>query len=224
MPGFDNKLYSTKTPAWPFAPVEYSQQYQDQFSNVMRLYCQTVDNFTSVLMDERGGRFISNPYGSFISTTTQTAAAINTAYPITLSATSGLAENGIYVGSNTASVFPSSRIYALEFGLYNLQFSLQLKNTNTQEQDVNIWLRKNGVNPGVANSNTFVSVVNKHGGIDGHSVAAWNFFVDYTATNDYYELMWSTNSTLVSIPASAAASPAPATPSVILTMQFVSAL
>jgi hypothetical protein len=35
---------TTKSPAIPFAPVEYSQQYLDQVLNILRLYFQTLDN------------------------------------------------------------------------------------------------------------------------------------------------------------------------------------
>jgi hypothetical protein len=35
---------TTKSPALPFAPVEYNQQYMDQVLNILRLYFQTLDN------------------------------------------------------------------------------------------------------------------------------------------------------------------------------------
>ena len=35
---------TTKAPNLPIAPVEYSQQYQDQFNNVLRLYFSQLDN------------------------------------------------------------------------------------------------------------------------------------------------------------------------------------
>ena len=35
---------TTKAPNLPIAPVEYSQQYQDQFNNVLRLYFTQLDN------------------------------------------------------------------------------------------------------------------------------------------------------------------------------------
>lgn len=34
----------TKAPALPLAPVEYSQQYQDQLNNILRQYFAQVDN------------------------------------------------------------------------------------------------------------------------------------------------------------------------------------
>ena len=35
---------TTKSPNLPIAPVEYSQQYQDQLTNVLRLYFAQLDN------------------------------------------------------------------------------------------------------------------------------------------------------------------------------------
>lgn len=35
---------TTKSPNLPIAPVEYSQQYQDQLNNVLRLYFSQLDN------------------------------------------------------------------------------------------------------------------------------------------------------------------------------------
>ena len=214
------KLDATSAPALPFAPVQYDRQYQDALTNILRQYFNQNDNLNGSLLDTAGGKFVSNPYGSFLSTTTQTAAAANTAYPITLSAVDGVASNAVYIGSATANSFPSSRIYAANLGVYNLQFSLQLENSDSTDRDVNIWLRKNGVNE--ANSNTLLAVPSRHGSVNGHGVAAWNFLLEYATAGDYFELCWSAENTLVSMPTYAAATPAPATPSVILTMQFVS--
>lgn len=215
------KLFPTRTPALPFAPVQYDQHYQDQLLRILTQYLTQNDNVNNELLSVAGGKYLSLPYGSFISTTSQTAAVINTAYPITLSGLDGSGVNNeIYIGSGTANTFPDSKIYAPNLGVYNMQFSLQLQNTDTQAHDVNIWLRYNGTN--VADSNTLLTVPSSHGGVSGHLVAAWNFFLLYDASGDYFELCWSTNNTAVSIPAYTASAPAPATPSVIMTVNFVS--
>lgn len=142
-------------------------------------------------------------YGVFYDTTTQTAAAINTAYPITLNTTDF--QLGVTIGS------PTSRVYVDHAGIYNFQFSAQLNKASAAKADVNIWYRKNGVD--VANSATKVSLQ----GSSAAAVAAWNFVVQMAA-NDYFELVWSTTDTGCQIVASAASSPVPAIPSVILTV------
>ena len=142
-------------------------------------------------------------YGTFYDTTTQTAAAINTAYGMTFNSTN--LSNGVYIGS------PTSRVYVAKDGVYNLQFSAQMDNTSGGSHLIFIWLRINGVN--VANSAGQVRLK----GTDGELVSSWNY-VEQLRAGDYFELMWSVNDTAVQITASAAVAPAPAIPSVILTV------
>lgn len=154
----------------------------------------------------------STPYGAFQDSTDQTAAAANTAYAAKFNTTDF---------SNGVSIVSSSRITVKSYGIYNIQFSFQFANSDTQIQDVDIWFSKNGTN--IANSNSRFSIPNSHGGVDGHLVAAMNFWVEMAA-NDYTEIMWSTSSTNVSIQQiPAQTSPTrPATPSTIATVNFES--
>lgn len=142
-------------------------------------------------------------YGSFYDTTTQNAAAINTAYAITFNTTD--LSKGVYIGS------PTSRIYVDRPGIFNFQFSAQLDKTSSNAKSVWIWARINGTN--VANSATEVTLQ----GNSAAAVAAWNF-VYQMAAGDYFELMWSTDDTGCQIAAAAAAGPYPAIPSVIMTV------
>jgi hypothetical protein len=117
-----------------------------------------------------------------------------------------------------------SRITVADAGIWNLQFSIQLKNTTNDGQDVDIWFRKNGTN--IANSNSrFHLVARKGTGDPSHIIAALNFFVSMNS-NDYIEIMWRTENTGVSIEAfGTSTSPTrPAVPSAIVTMSFVSNL
>lgn len=152
------------------------------------------------------------PHGSFYDTTTQSIVSTTTAYPITLNTT---------VLSKGVSVASSSRITVAAKGVYNLQFSCQLANSDVQSQDAEIWLAKNGSN--VTESSTIIDVPQSHGGGDGHAVAAWNSFIALNR-NDYVELLWCATSTLVSMPHRAAAvTPTrPSVPSVIVTRNLVS--
>ena len=145
-------------------------------------------------------------YAQYQDVLTQTIAVINTGYPIKFR-TLDL--------SNGVSVVSDSRITFANTGIYNLQFSVQLENSDTQEHDVTIWLRKNGVDfPG---SSGFVAVVSKHGGINGHVLPSWNYLLDVVG-GDYYELVWSATSTQVTMPFIPAGSPPPSTASAIFTV------
>lgn len=142
-------------------------------------------------------------YGTFYDTTTQTAAAINTAYGMTFNTTD--LSIGVYVGS------PTSRIYVDRTSIYNIQFSAQLDNTSGGDHSVYIWLSINGTN--VANSASQIQVR----GNNGYTLAAWNF-VQLLKEGDYFELKWSVSSTSVRILAQAASAPVPAIPSILLTV------
>jgi hypothetical protein len=141
--------------------------------------------------------------GAFYDTTTQTAAAINTAYAITLDSTS--LTQGVSIGT------PTSRVYVDRTGSYNIQFSLQLVSTNAASKDVYIWADVNGTS--VPESATKLTL----SGSSNAYVAAWNFVIRMSA-GDYFRLMWSTSNTNVQIARIAASAPVPAIPSVILTV------
>jgi len=146
-------------------------------------------------------------YGSFYDTTTQTPAAINTAYAITFNTTD--VAFGVYRGATTSQIFVTSP------GVYDIQFSAQLDNTSGGSHLIYIWLRVNGVD--VANSASQVRLK----GTDGELVAAWNFAASLKA-GDYFQLMYSASDTAVQILAQAAAAPVPGIPSIILTVQEIS--
>lgn len=90
-------LRPTRAPNQPIAPVEYAQLYQDQFSNALRLYFEQLDNFTGVLMQNSGGRFISFPYLSAYDTSNQYDGSTTIPYAVRLSDTA--LSNGISVTS-----------------------------------------------------------------------------------------------------------------------------
>jgi len=154
----------------------------------------------------------SVPYGAFQDSTTQSAANTTTAYPITFNTTDYT--NGITLSN-------SSRLNVKNAGLYNLQFSIQLKNTTNDSHDVDIWFRKNGTN--IANSNSrFHPPARKSSGDPSHIIAALNFFIDMAA-NDYVEIVWRTADVGVSIEhyGTSTSPTRPAVPSVIATMNLI---
>lgn len=152
------------------------------------------------------------PYGAFQDSTDQTAASTTVAYPMTFNTTDF--SNGVYLSN-------SSRMNVRNAGIYNVQFSVQLQNTDNAQHTVDIWFRKNGTNITASNS-MFTVPARKSASIYGHIIASINYFVEL-ATNDYVEIVWRTESTAVSIEQlPTQINPTrPATPSVIATMQYV---
>jgi hypothetical protein len=152
------------------------------------------------------------PYGSFQDSTDQSAASTTVAYPMTFNTTDF--SNGVYLSN-------SSRLNVRNAGIYNLQFSVQLENTDNVQHDIDIWFRKNGTNITASNSK-FTVPARKSAGVYGHIIGAINYFVELAA-NDYVEIVWRTENTGVTLEQTPAeSSPTrPATPSVIATMQYV---
>ena len=212
-----NRFRPVVQPRLPAAPVEYTAQYQEQYSNVLRLYFNQLEGLLNSLSDETGGRFIRFPYGAFSSNQDQTTTA-NTATLMTLNTTDFA--NGVSISS--------SKITVANAGLYNLQFSVQLESTDVAPQDVYIWLRQGndgGSSSDITGSTGIVGMPARKSAIDPfHAIYGWNYFINMAA-NDYVQIYWSTTSANVSIKYYAASgSPTkPSTQSVVATLSFVSA-
>ena len=215
------KLNGTSQSVLATAPVDYSRQYQDLLNNQLRLYFTQIDNLTASLLNVDGTRYLSAPYGSFADTTDQPIAAANTGTVMTFNTTDFANGVSIVTSGGYASRFTVD--YA---GVYNFQWSGQFQNTDSQDHDATIWVKKNGTD--VIGSSGLVSVPSKHGAIDGHCIAGWNFLFQLQA-NDYIELWWEADNTAVSIQAYPAVTTPPAavrpsTSSLVATMTYVSRL
>jgi hypothetical protein len=142
-------------------------------------------------------------YGSFYDTTTQTAAAINTAYAMTFN-TAGT-NQGVTLGT------PPSRVYADTLATYNIQFSAQVNSTVATDQLLWVWLRKNGTDVTASASQVQTK------GLAFAAVVTRNFLLEMNP-GDYFELMWATDNTGVQLQTFAASGFYPSVPSVALTV------
>jgi hypothetical protein len=217
------RIRPAKSPRLPVASPDYDPNAVNVTNNILRQYFNEVDNNLGALAGPEGGRFLSTPYGSFYDTTTQTALA-NTATLVTINAQDVARDVAIVDGSKVQVTYP---------GIYNLQFSVQVENTDNNADEISLWLRQfnrdgvayfapDGNLPGSAG---IITVPGKHGQIPGGIIAGWNYFLTMQG-GDYMQLMWSTAVTNVSIvyhtPKTGPVRPG--TSSVVLTMSFVSAL
>jgi hypothetical protein len=208
-----NRYRPVVQPRLPAAPNEYTSEFIEQYSNILRLYFNQLDNLTGALLGESGGRFIRFPYGAFSSDQDQTATA-NTATLMTLNTTDF---------ANEVSI-ATSKITVANSGIYNLQFSAQLENSSNAPQDVFIWLKQNGTDI-VGSTGKVGMPARKNPGDPFHSIVGWNYYLSMTA-GQYVEIYWSTTSADVSIQFYAASGTPtkPSTQSVVATLSFVSAL
>lgn len=150
-------------------------------------------------------------YGAFSSSVDQTG-SISNGTAMTFNSTD--IADGVTLASGSRLTVPAT-------GVYDLQFSAQLKNVENSQEDVTVWFRINGVD--VPNSATQITVpARKSASVFGYAVASWNIFLSMTASQ-YVEIIWlPTVATLTVETLPASGSPAyPAIPSVIATVQQV---
>lgn len=140
------------------------------------------------------------------------------AVPLAIALTSTATANGVSIDPLNVS-----RVVFATPAYYNIQFSAQLLNYTTSEDNITMWFRKNGVD--LANSAGIVTVPTKHGSKPGATITSWNIILDVTA-GQYIELFMTSdtgNTVLATYPPSTSPTH-PASPSVILTATFASGL
>jgi hypothetical protein len=208
------RIINPAVPNLPLGTKEYEQRYQDQFTNILRLYFNQLRNSLNELLGGAGGKYIAFPYGAFSSYTSQSTTA-NTATLLTMSNTDF---------SNAVSLQSGSKITVENAGIYNLQFSVQVQNLDNAPQDMYIWLRQNGTDI-VGSTGVLGLPARKNPGDPSHDIKGWNYFL-YMNANDYVQIYWSPTIATFTIPTYAASGTPtkPSTASVVATLSFVSAL
>ena len=203
-----NEIDRVVPPALPLATEQYDRPYMDQNSNVLRLFFNRLTNIVNTLLStDNGGKFLYMPRALFYSTTDQTAAVVNTGYPVEF-------EN-VYIG-NGVSIVSDTRITVSADGVYNFQVTLNTEHTNASTATVWTWINKNGTDVPYGGQVTSVK------GAGAHAIY-WNFSIDLTA-GQYIELYWATDDTSLTLDTQPAASPHPGIPSAIVAVSFVSNL
>lgn len=215
MANVKQQLEVPSIPSLGFAPEGYERRYFAENNGALNGYFRKLISVLGALFGPQGGKFINTPHGAFHDNTDQVAASTTTAYPVMFSNTD--ISNGVTLASG-------SRLTVGVDGIWNVQFSLQIKNVSNDGQDFEIWFRKNGTNIDNSNSRFHISA-RKSTGDPSHIIASLNFFVSLVA-GDYVEIVGKVSSTDVSLEHFAAGtSPTrPATPSAIATLTFVSNL
>ena len=198
------------SPNLPLAPGQYDSRYQEQFNNVLRLYFNQLNKNLLSLFGPDGGQYVDCPNGLFFNTADQTFAATNTAYPIVF--------NNTYL--NNAVQLRSGSTSELEVtipGVYNFQYSGQVKTTSAADKNLYLWIARNGTDIGYS-THAWTFHDNDH-----YAEISWNFNIDLDA-GEYIELQIAADSTAIRLDAEAATSPHPGIPSSVLAVNFVAPL
>jgi hypothetical protein len=220
-------LIPPRAPNLPLAPVEYESRYAEQLNNALRLYFNTIDNFTQQFVTEAGGSYLKFPFIEATDSGIQYATGNNT--PTIVNWDTTALGNGFTLNiGNTAT--------ALYSGVYKITYSLQFANDANDVHDAVVWLRVNGSTSAadVANSTTNFSVpARKSAGVPSF-VCGYSEVVFELEAGDTVGLWWGTDLAatsgggtgvyIYSEVAQTTPMAYPATPSAIGSITFVSAV
>jgi hypothetical protein len=145
-------------------------------------------------------------YGSFYDNNTQTVSQANEE----IGQPTLFRQNGDY---NGVSIVDNSKITVSKAGTYDIQFSFQFHNTGGGGNGtiVEIWLRKNGTD--VPDTNGRVTVNTNSPFV----MAAWDYLLNLN-TNDYVEIIWTTDNHHIVMEHTASTTDGPYIPSSIVSI------
>lgn len=144
-------------------------------------------------------------YAEFFDTSQQTAALIDTAYPITWNGTD--VTDGV-----SLNVSDTSKIEFTYGGIYHIDMSATIHSTSASSKDVWIWPRINGVD--VANSSSMVNSLDTN----NHRQTINRSGLFTIASGEYLQWMWATSDTDLDLHGTAASAFGPAVPSATVTI------
>ena len=197
-------------PNLPLSPNQFDTRYQDGLNNVFRLYFNRISGTFQNILGPDGGQYIDCPNGLFFNTADQTIAAINTAYPDDFSAT--YLNNAVALQAGS-----TSKVEVSISGVYNFQYSGQIKTSSASDKNFYLWISRNGTDIGYS-THAWTFHNNNH-----YAEISWNFNIDLAA-GEYIELKIAADSTAIRLDAQTATSPHPGIPSSVLAVNFIAPL
>lgn len=176
---------------------------------------KTSTTFTGITRGVYGTTNVAHNIGDAVTEALGVASA-TTAIALPFDSTDTSNEVSIDTTTNSKIVFAVA-------GYYNIQFSAQLLNFTTTDDNVTFWWKQNGTD--IAYSAGIQAVPAKHGTSPGAAIVSWNIVLPIQA-NDYVQLYYASESgnTVTATYPAGTAPVHPVSPSVILTATFVSAL
>jgi hypothetical protein len=197
-------------PSLPNASAEYDRSYHDQYNSILRLYFNQLNNNLQALLGDNGGRYVACPNGLFFNTADQTFGATNTAYPVVFNAT--YLNNAVALQSGS-----TSKVEVSIGGVYNFQYSGQVKTTSSSTKTLYLWIARNDTDIGYSTHAWSFHNNNEYAEI------SWNFNIDLDI-GEHIELFVAADSTDIRLDAETATSPHPGIPSGVLAVNFIAPL
>ena len=222
-----NRIITPAPPNLPLGTDTYERRYQDQFTNVLRLYFNQLQNAFAELFGPDGGKYIAFPYIAASDGALQYATAANT--PTIIQWSSLDSGTGFTLNANSTAT-------AQIPGIYKITYSLQFANNDNAAHDAIVWLRIDGDTSAsdVSSSTTVFTIpARKSAGIPSY-VCGYSEVVFTLKAGNSVGLWWGTDQAATSggatgiyidyQAAQTSPMPYPAVPSAIGSITFVSAL
>lgn len=203
-------LQQTQPPALPIPPQGPLQGWVAKLNDVLRLYFTRVSSAVNALIGRNGGRFLESPNGLFYDDADQALTIINVGQPVRFNQT--YLSNGMIINGAT-----TSQITATYSGVYNFEFSGQVRSLSASSKLVWLWILRNGTDIGYSAKEYTLVGSGKELRID------WSFSIDVQA-GQYIQLFWASDDIDVTLDASVATAVHPGIPSAVLAVSFVSTL
>lgn len=155
------------------------------------------------------------PYGCFTNNSDQTSPSVGSTAVVVYDSTEEA--SGVYLAD-------SSKLYVRNYGIYNVQFSLQLVNNANTAEYADVWFRVNGTDV-PRSASRFDVPARKSEGNPSHVIGTVNTFIEMQA-GDYVQIAGTTSSTDIALEHYAADTgiPRPAIPAAIVTVQYIAPL
>ena len=205
-----NLLGKLQIPALTQPGMAYNKGVFDQLNNTIRLFFTQVANIANAVIGTAGARFVDTPNGLFWDDDDQPLDTINVGQPVRFNQT--YLDSGMSINGSTTSEI------TVEFpGIYNFQFTGQVRSNSGSSKIVYVWIARNGTAIGYTTREYSVTGSGKELEI------AWNFSMDLQA-GQHIQIMWTGNDIDLSLDAVAATSPHPGIPSAVVTVTYVSPL
>jgi hypothetical protein len=175
----------------------------------------SVDSVIIVVPSSDAAESDAAPYGCFTNNTDQTSPSVGSTAVVVYDSTEEA--SGVYLAN-------SSRLYVRNYGIYNIQFSLQLVNNANDPQYADVWFRVNGTDV-PRSASRFDIPARKSVGVPSHVIGTVNTFIEMQA-GQYVEIAGTTSSTDVALEHYVADTviPRPAIPAAIVTVQYIAPL
>ncbi len=222
-----NRIITPAPPNLPLGTDQYERRYQDQFTNVLRLYFNQLQNAFAELFGPDGGKYIAFPHIAASDGVLQYATAANT--PTIIQWSSLDSGTGFTLNANSTAT-------AQIPGIYKITYSLQFANNDNAAHDAIVWLRIDGDTSAsdVSSSTTVFTIpARKSAGIPSY-VCGYSEVVFTLKAGNSVGLWWGTDQAATSggatgiyidyQAAQTSPMPYPAVPSAIGSITFVSAL